>query len=65
MIGNLYNYVSNEIVGTVPLEFEFIIPIIVIIFCILIVYVVSKVFPLPGIPLIESKPVSNILKPPI
>lgn len=44
MIGNLYNYVSNEIVGTVPLEFEFIIPIVVIIFCILIVYVVFSGF---------------------
>lgn len=44
MIGDLYNYVSNEIVGTVPLEFEFIIPIIVIIFCILIVYVVFSGF---------------------
>ena len=44
MIGNLYNYVSSEIVGTVPLEFEFVIPIIVIIFCILIVYVVFSGF---------------------
>ena len=44
MIGNLYNYVSSEIVGTVPLVFEFVIPIIVIIFCILIVYVVFSGF---------------------
>ena len=44
MIGNLYNYVSSEIVGTVPLEFEFVIAIIVIIFCILIVYVVFSGF---------------------
>ena len=44
MIGNLYNYVFSEIVGTVPLEFEFVIPIIVIIFCILIVYVVFSGF---------------------
>lgn len=39
MIGNLYNFVKDQIVGTIPIEFEFIIPIIVIIFCILIVYV--------------------------
>lgn len=44
MIGDLYNYVSNTIVGNVPIEFEFIIPIIVIIFCILIIYIVFSGF---------------------
>ena len=44
MIGDIYDFVSTEIVGTVPLEFEFIIGIIVIIICILIVYVVFSGF---------------------
>lgn len=38
MIGNLYEYVKNTIVGSVPMEFEFIIPVIVIVFSILIIY---------------------------
>lgn len=38
MIGNLYNYVQNTIVGNVPIEFEFITAVIVIIYCILIIY---------------------------
>lgn len=44
MIGDLYNFVKNQIVGTIPIEFEFIIPIIVIIFCILIIYVALSGF---------------------
>lgn len=39
MIGDLYNFVKETIVGPIPIEFQFIIPIIVIIFCILIIYV--------------------------
>ena len=39
MIGNLYNWVSSVLVGTIPLEFEFIIPILVIFIVILILYV--------------------------
>ena len=44
MIGDIYDFVSTEIVGTVPLEFEFIIGIIVIIICILIFYLVFSGF---------------------
>lgn len=44
MIGDLYNYVSTEIVGQVPLEFQFIIPFLVILICILIVYVTFSGF---------------------
>lgn len=44
MIGDLYNYVSNIIVGQVPVEFEFIIPIIVILFVFCIIYVVFSGF---------------------
>lgn len=38
MIGDLYNWVSSTLVGTVPLEFEFCIPILVIFIVILILY---------------------------
>lgn len=39
MIGDLYNWVSNTIVGNIPLEFEFIIPILVIFVFVLVLYV--------------------------
>lgn len=39
MIGDLYNWVQNTLVGTVPSEFEFIIPVIVIFIVILVLYV--------------------------
>ncbi len=39
MIGNLYEWVSNTLIGTIPTEFEFIIPIIIIFIVILILYV--------------------------
>lgn len=38
MLGNLYEYIRTNIVGNIPVEFEFIIPIIVIIYCIIILY---------------------------
>ena len=38
MIGDLYNWVLNTLVGNIPLEFEFIIPILVIIIVVLILY---------------------------
>lgn len=38
MLGNLYNFVKTEIVGTVPLEFEFIIPIVVVFIVVLVLY---------------------------
>ena len=38
MLGDLYEYVKTTIVGDVPMEFEFIVPIIVIIYCVIIVY---------------------------
>ena len=38
MIGDLYNWVSTTIIGDIPLEFEFIIPIVVIFIIILILY---------------------------
>lgn len=44
MIGDLYNYVSTNIVGEVPMEFEFVTCIIVILFCILILYVIFSGF---------------------
>ena len=44
MLGDLYEYVKTTIVGDVPMEFDFIIPIIVIIYCILIVYCVLSGF---------------------
>lgn len=39
MLGDLYNWVSTTIVGDIPLEFEFIIPVIVIFIVILVLYV--------------------------
>ncbi len=39
MIGDLYNWVSNTLVGQVPQEFEFIIAVITIFIVILILYV--------------------------
>lgn len=39
MIGNLYEWVSSTLVGTIPMEFEFIIPILVIFIVIMVVYV--------------------------
>lgn len=44
MIGDLYNYVKTTIIGTIPLEFEFIIPILVIFIVILILYVAFSGF---------------------
>ena len=38
MIGDLYNWVSSTIVGTIPMEFEFIIPILVILIVVSILY---------------------------
>lgn len=38
MLGNLYKYINTNIVGDIPVEFEFIVPIIVIIYCVIIVY---------------------------
>lgn len=38
MIGDLYNWVSTTIIGDIPLEFEFIIPIVVIFIIILVLY---------------------------
>lgn len=40
MIGDLYNWVSDTIIGTIPIEFEFIIPIIVILVIVLMLYCV-------------------------
>lgn len=39
MIGDLYEYVKMEIIGEIPMEFEFIIAIIVIFIVILVLYV--------------------------
>lgn len=44
MIGNLYNWVLTELVGQVPIEFEFIIAIIVIFVVVLILYVTFSGF---------------------
>lgn len=44
MIGDLYNWVSTTLVGTIPLEFQFIIPILVIFIIILILYVTFSGF---------------------
>jgi len=44
MIGDLYNFVSTNIVGTIPLEFEFVIPIIVIFIVVIILYCVFSGF---------------------
>lgn len=38
MIGDLYRWVSDTLIGTIPIEFEFIIPILVIFIIILILY---------------------------
>lgn len=38
MIGNLYEWVLTTMVGNIPLEFEFIIPILVIFIIILVLY---------------------------
>lgn len=38
MLSDLYNWVNATLVGSVPLEFEFIIPILVIFIVILILY---------------------------
>lgn len=44
MIGQLYNFVETQIVGQVPIEFEFIIPIIVILFICCILFSVFSGF---------------------
>ena len=44
MIGDLYNFVSIEIVGQVPLEFEFIIPFIVIFIVVILLYSIFSGF---------------------
>ena len=44
MVANLYNFVVENIVGQVPGEFEFIIPVIVIFIAILILYSVFSGF---------------------
>ena len=44
MIGDLYNWVSTTLVGTIPSEFEFIISILVIFIVILILYVAFSGF---------------------
>lgn len=38
MIGDLYNWVCTTLVGDIPMEFEFIIPILVILIVVLILY---------------------------
>lgn len=38
MIGDLYNWISTTLVGDIPLEFQFIIPILVIFVVILVLY---------------------------
>lgn len=38
MIGDLYEWVKTTLIGSIPLEFEFIIPIIVILIVILVLY---------------------------
>ena len=40
MIGDLYNWVSTTLIGDIPMEFEFIIPILVILIVVLILYCV-------------------------
>lgn len=40
MIGDLYNWVQNTIIGEIPMEFEFIIPIVVVLIVVLILYCV-------------------------
>lgn len=44
MIGDLYNWVENTLIGTIPIEFEFIIPIMVCFIIILILYVTFSGF---------------------
>lgn len=44
MLGKLYNFVSTEIVGTVPTEFEFVIPIIVIFIVVMTLYSIFSGF---------------------
>lgn len=38
MLGDLYNWVNTTLIGSIPLEFEFIIPILVIFIVILVLY---------------------------
>ena len=38
MIGDLYEWVKLTLVGSIPMEFEFVIPILVIFIVILIIY---------------------------
>lgn len=40
MIGNLYEWLSTTVIGDIPIEFEFIIPILLILIVVLILYVV-------------------------
>lgn len=44
MLGDLYNWVSTTLIGSIPIEFEFIIPILIIFIVILVLYVTFSGF---------------------